>query len=236
MDSLSKPKDKWKVGKRLMELQREFPHDRVLERMIKEEFGKNQAFRYPAEYDVLSKKEDEKLKNFNDGAKQSQEASEYGSVKLEGFKNHDKGVLAASKRKQALEQRAKLAFEKDLVQLAQSYVVKASNRLTEEGNRVTLRQSLADIYQRLLKTHEAYVKANFRLLSYGQNEESETFKKSYPDSFQRYFFRYVKAISDKRGSKMGLQQIKRRFKKLPTAFLVSGSAQRCTMHDQVSCP
>ena len=48
---LAKPNDKWKVGKKLMELQSKFPHDRVLERMVKEEFRTNQTFRYPVEYD-----------------------------------------------------------------------------------------------------------------------------------------------------------------------------------------
>jgi hypothetical protein len=57
-----------------------------------------------------------------------------------------------------------------------------------------MRQQLADIYQRLLKKHSAFVKTNFRLLSYGMNEKSETFKKSYPDTFVRYFFRFVKSI------------------------------------------
>jgi hypothetical protein len=44
---LAKPKDKLKVGKELMVLKRMFPHDRVLERMVQEEFGNNQPFRYP---------------------------------------------------------------------------------------------------------------------------------------------------------------------------------------------
>ena len=38
---ISKPKDKWKVGKKLLEMQEQFPHDRVLQRMIKEEFKAN---------------------------------------------------------------------------------------------------------------------------------------------------------------------------------------------------
>jgi hypothetical protein len=41
LSKLAKPKDKWKVGKKLIELQKMFPHDRVLERMIAEEFSKN---------------------------------------------------------------------------------------------------------------------------------------------------------------------------------------------------
>lgn len=46
------PKDKSKLGKQLLELKKLFPHDRVLERMIQEEFSKNQPFLYPEEYDL----------------------------------------------------------------------------------------------------------------------------------------------------------------------------------------
>lgn len=38
---LAKPKDKWKVGNKLLELKEQFPHDRVLERMVLEEFKSN---------------------------------------------------------------------------------------------------------------------------------------------------------------------------------------------------
>ena len=113
LDKLAKPKDKWKLGKRLIELQKMFPHDRVLERMIKEEFSKNQQFRYPAEYDVYNKEQDDKLKIFSDGTQGLKKVdSAYGSVKLENFKQDDKGTLAGEKRKIALEAKAKIAFEK----------------------------------------------------------------------------------------------------------------------------
>ena len=64
MEELAKPKDKWKKGRVLKELYKEFPHDRVLERMIKEEFSTNQLFKYPEEYDVYNNEKDEKLKIF----------------------------------------------------------------------------------------------------------------------------------------------------------------------------
>jgi hypothetical protein len=41
MNKLATPKDKWKVGKELMRLMKMFPHDRVLERMVKDEFANN---------------------------------------------------------------------------------------------------------------------------------------------------------------------------------------------------
>jgi len=64
MGDLAKPKDKWKKGRILKELQKEFPHDRVLERMIQDEFATNQLFKYPEEYDVYNNEKDEKLKKF----------------------------------------------------------------------------------------------------------------------------------------------------------------------------
>jgi hypothetical protein len=64
IERLAKPKDKWKVGKQLLKLYKDYPHDRVLERMIKQEFATNQAFRYPAEYDTFRKDADIKLKIF----------------------------------------------------------------------------------------------------------------------------------------------------------------------------
>jgi len=48
----TKPKDKWKLGRQLLELQKDFPHDRALQRMVDEEFKANQTFKYPEEYDV----------------------------------------------------------------------------------------------------------------------------------------------------------------------------------------
>jgi len=58
--------------------------------MISEEFSKNQTFRYPAEYDVYNKEEDDKLKIFSDGKKAVKTGyGDFGSSKLEEFKLED---------------------------------------------------------------------------------------------------------------------------------------------------
>lgn len=41
-----------------MELKEKFPHDMVLEKMIKEEFKQNKVFKYPEEYDLFDDDED----------------------------------------------------------------------------------------------------------------------------------------------------------------------------------
>ena len=56
------PKDKWAQAKRLKQLQKEFPHDRVIERMIEEEMKSNPKFRYPLEYDVFHEEAEEKFR------------------------------------------------------------------------------------------------------------------------------------------------------------------------------
>lgn len=39
-------------------MQKEFPHDAVLRRMIKEEFKENRLFKFPEEYDVYDDEEE----------------------------------------------------------------------------------------------------------------------------------------------------------------------------------
>ena len=56
---LAQPKDKWAVGRELSVLAKQFPHDRVLQRMLTEEMKSNPTFRAPEEYDVYHLKEEE---------------------------------------------------------------------------------------------------------------------------------------------------------------------------------
>ena len=58
LDELAKPKDKWKRGKKLLELKKKFPHDMVLQKMIQEEFKENRVFKYPEEYDLFDDEEE----------------------------------------------------------------------------------------------------------------------------------------------------------------------------------
>ena len=121
-----------------------FPHDRVLERMIQEEFSKNQTFRYPAEYDVFNKEEDDKLKIFGQDSKVVAKTTygDFGSTKLEQFKLEDKSSVAGNQRKAAMERKARIAFEKDVFKEAQEYQRKALTRLSasDDNKRETMRQ------------------------------------------------------------------------------------------------
>lgn len=58
LEQLKKHKDRWQQGRKLIEMQKEFPHDAVLRRMIKEEFKENRLFKFPEEYDVYDDEEE----------------------------------------------------------------------------------------------------------------------------------------------------------------------------------
>lgn len=49
-------------------------------------------------------------------------------------------------------------------------------------------------------------------LTIGMQENSITYKKLYPDTFARFFFRFVKAISNRKGTGLRLNQVKRRLR------------------------
>ncbi len=63
LNKLARPKDRWKRGKILLQLKKKFPHDAVLERMIKEEFRENRVFKHPEEYDVFDDEEEVRIKD-----------------------------------------------------------------------------------------------------------------------------------------------------------------------------
>ena len=64
-EDLYKPKDKWKTGKTLLELQKQFPMDTIVTKMVKEEFKNNKVLRYPEEYEVYDEY-DEVNRKLND--------------------------------------------------------------------------------------------------------------------------------------------------------------------------
>ena len=53
---------------------------------------------------------------------------------------------------------------------------------------------LATNYQNMIKEHGKVAEARFPHTAYGQDKNSETFKKSFPQSYKRYFFKLVKNV------------------------------------------
>ena len=62
-----------------------------------------------------------------------------------------------------------------------------------------------EVFKKYQENYAQYdkVKERFPHISYGQDIKSETFKKSYPTSFKRYFFKLVKNIIVSKKTKKG---------------------------------
>ena len=171
------PKDKWKVGNELKALLAKFPHDRVLERMVHEEFKKNQLFLYPQEYDLYDQAMEHSLKkNFTMETGQFEPGGADRVWKVPDFSNEDKIIQEFKKRdmydkkdfERHIKEQAKkeMALEKFLHEQAFKYQDYMKNR-NQGGQRKTLRTILAEYYQDLIKAHGELAKKRFPHVAYG---------------------------------------------------------------------
>jgi len=86
---------------------------------------------------------------------------------------------------------------------------------------------LSDNYQAMLKEHGDIARARFRHIAYGQNPNSETFKKSYPESYKRYFFKLVKNIITTKNGTLG-------FPKCPASLVQVVGAREPQIGDAIA--
>jgi|TARA_B110000285_G_scaffold163713_1_gene182838 hypothetical protein len=149
------PKDKWKVGNELKALQKKFPHDRVLERMVAEEFKSNQLFKYPEEYDLYdAAQEDAFKKGFKNKGGETEAAwklsgdqgyLEKQQTYLENFKKADMYDKKGYEHLMKEQAKKEMALEKFLHQQAFDYQAYVEKRNKKEEKK-TLRTVLAEYY------------------------------------------------------------------------------------------
>lgn len=176
IESIAQPKDKWKLGNELKQLKKAFPHDRVLERMIDEEFKTNQVFKYPQEYDLYdAEKEEAFKKGFKNGQEKEARAwavstdhafIEKQAEQLENFKKadmYDKDGYAHYMKAQA---KKEMALEKLLHQQAYDYQDYVKNR-GKGKEKKTLRAVLAQNYQSMVAKHGKLAEERFPHTAYG---------------------------------------------------------------------
>ncbi len=183
LEELSQPKDKWLTGKTMKSLQHDFPHDRVLEKMIKEEFRENRVFRYPDEYEVYDEEEEARRKKksvrsdnlytLRDKKKGKQESVK---ANLEKWLIDEQGRQRMTLRDLESEAKKKQAVEGFIANKAKEYLEMRKNRLEKKGP--TEKQFLAEAYQQLRAAHPEQSVKEFPLLTYGMNKKRA--KRTYP--------------------------------------------------------
>jgi len=72
-------------------------------------------------------------------------------------------------------------------------VLKSMIIISERRCEINSREFVSKIYQEISEKFKDLVKTRFPHITYGQDPNSATFKKSYPLTFKNYFFRLVKS-------------------------------------------
>lgn len=208
-DELAAPKDKWKVGKTLLELQKQFPMDEILKRMVKEEFKTNKVFRYPEEYEVYEEDEEikrklkktERVRKLSPGQLAEKEAKEkeLKLKKIEALKRSAIAETAAEKEKRLQMMHDKEIIGSFLRDAIKNYFKSKEKRLQEHTG--TLRNYIGEQYQNLVTKYPEEMKRTFPFPNYGAAENNPNIgpnttqkrRKLYPKEFKGYFLELLRS-------------------------------------------
>jgi len=138
----------------------------------------------------------------------------------EKFKTLDDQELYYLKKEVNSKRGQERRLQEFLVQHALEYLEQKKKRLS--GEQTTVRVFVSKVFHEMVEKFQEISKERFPHVTYGTKKDSETFKKSYPQSFKTYFFHLVKShFKQQRG-------IKRMRNPAPT-FIIAGG-KRCIIH------
>jgi len=219
IEALAKPKDNLVRGKTLLFLKKMFPHDRILQKMLLNEFKKNKLLKYPEEYDIYDSddeidtyKRDELREPFKTVRKEgralrvqdlSKPLNQREKEIMEPFEKYLEQKYLDNNLRLEDEQSQKQKEIKEDKQLDRFIAVQVRKYLQMRKRRLyekipTLKEFLIRTYHEMHTKHKESTERRFPHITYGYSKRLK--KNSYPVEFKRHFFLLVKAIS--RGTKM----------------------------------
>ena len=203
LDELAKPKDKWKRGKKLLELKSIFSHDLVLQRMIKDEFKENRIFKFPEEYEIYDDEEEFKRKMDKKKVVKAEERKAIQEDKEEKQKLAiDKFVVKENIRSEQIkmiednEKKTRKSFEAALKNEVIAYQEEAKNRLNKKREKGQ-KEIIADIYNRLHAQFPQLMDQLYPNPMYGIVKGSNAAKLAFPQQFKLDFYEKYRKLKRK---------------------------------------
>ena len=196
IDKLSKPKERLKVGKALLQMKKMFPEDKILRNMILQEFKKNTMVKDAGEYDVFDSEEEDKIKGRNEitpkiigkriplselekpGKMKENELAQLFSHELDTFYNDKMITLNKNQENQKEMVLQDRKLNRAICKAANTFIEQRKKRFEEKV--LTINEFLISLYNEIKIDHEKAVKRKFPHLKYG---ESKKFKSSFFISF-----------------------------------------------------
>ncbi|MDR3582438.1 MAG: hypothetical protein P4L67_04165 [Candidatus Pacebacteria bacterium] len=215
---LAAPKDKWKVGRTLLELEKQFPMDEIVRRMAKEEFKSNKVFRYPEEYEVYEEEEEAKRKLKKAKTVKRLDPTERDAAEIAAKEKKKRMVEELKKRtitETAEERDKRMRLAKDKQPLAahlreaiKRYFKDKEKRLEEHTG--TLRNYIGEQYVALAERYPEEMKRIFPFPNYGAASDTGSQalggttvkrRKLYPKEFKAYFLDILRGYVQTRKGK-----------------------------------
>ena len=211
LEELSQPKDKWKVGHTLLDLEKKFPMDEIVRKMVKEEFKANRIFRYPEEYEVYDEEEEvkRKLKIIKKTAKKedpnvlldhAEAMKKKRRQQIEELKRKPDEEIDKEKQKRREEAADMKKLRNALKDSVQGYLKSKEKRINEKAG--TLRNFIGETYKNLSNRYSDEINRRFPFIDYGLNEEAKKEqnnpqgkRKLYPKEFKAFFLEVIRGYA-----------------------------------------
>ncbi|CAK56828.1 unnamed protein product (macronuclear) [Paramecium tetraurelia] len=202
---IAKPKDRLKVGKTLLDLKKMYPNDKILRKMLLQEFRDTKVAKYPLEYDVVDSDEENKQKMRHLSQKggcvitleemevptkmKIEEIADLFEKHMEQYYSEKQTALRKEEQERKKKRQSEFKLNKYIEQMAKKYLELRKKRFEEKVP--TINEYLSTMYKQMLISHKEATKENFPHLKYGESKKLR--KKSFPSSLKRYFFGMMKS-------------------------------------------
>jgi hypothetical protein len=234
---LAQPKDKWRTGRVMLSLKKQYAYDNILRKMIKHEFTENRKFKYPEEYAIYDSDEERKVlfrsgleKNVGskeniDGIRDMILKTKYADDNQR--KTDEKKLENLSKEDRALEKFIRtsvIRYYKNRIAMFNKDPTKTTK---EEKEKALINKFLTEIYTYMLKNHGAATKRRFPRITYGTRKKSRF--ANYPQHLKSYFFQLVRRLRKSPDGKFKFGDID------TLAFWAPAGSNACKVHG-AECP
>ena len=200
INKLAVPKDRYKTGRVMYNLQNKFKYDNIIKKMIKNEFKDNKIFKFPEEYAVRDEDEQKDILFKHDLEKGVKKKENVEKIKqqigdaLDDY-NYGKDKSRPLREKRINEKKQLFDFIKNKVK---EYYAKMSKRL-EKGKDGTesINIFLNNMYKEMSKKHRNATRRFFKKPRCEVLKKAYRYKKNhtfYPRKLKYYFFRLLRRI------------------------------------------
>jgi hypothetical protein len=227
-DKLAKPKDKWRTGRAMINLRKQFQYDNIIKKMIKYEFETNRAFRFPEEYAIYNTQEMRKTLFKNSLEKKIKKENEDDireMIQRTKFEDESKKRREEFQIQQVYKEDQVL--EKFIKKMCIRYLHLTEARLTT-GKSISINHFLCDMYKMMIKNHSKSTRRRFpKMKNYGKVKKSRF--NNYPIQLKYYFFNLYKRLGMNQEGKL----IFANYDNMP--FWAPSLSNKCKIHSN-NCP